>query len=60
MRFKTKTFAKTKKGKITCSVDTTIFVGDYYYTLYDSQGEFIKRIGNRSLNELNEAIKSLR
>ena len=45
MRFKTKTFAKTKKGKITCSVDTTIFVGDYYYTLYDSQGEFIKRIG---------------
>jgi len=59
MRTTSKIIAKGKNGKVTRTEYTKIFTGDYWYTVYNKAGEFVKRISPREIDELNKAIAAL-
>lgn len=57
---KTQTVRKTKKGKLLKYIYTKgPFIGEYFYLLFDANGNFVERFSNRELNRVNEAIKTL-
>lgn len=55
-----KTVKKTKKGKIVKNTHQKgPFAGEYNYTLFDGNGNFVKNISNRNLHELNACLIAL-
>lgn len=57
---KTEIVRQTKKGKLIKYTYTKgINIGEWYYILFDSAGDYLDRLGFRDTERVNNVIKSL-
>ena len=55
---KKETEVSTKKGKLVKFTHTKgIDIGDFYYVLYNSEGNVVRKFSNRETPEINKAIQ---